>query len=108
MLKYSSKTVEDEYDVPIPERDEFEDHDEAIYSVWQHYVDYCINATASQCTSRNASSQKSVVNGNAADAKKFIKKYSHRSGIREALDQQRNDSVNRYISKTRLSAFQGL
>lgn len=106
MLKYNSKSVEDEYDVPIPEKDDFEGHDEAIYSIWQHYVDFCIVSTVAH-SKTIAFDHKSVSSRNV-DAKKVLKKYSHRSGVREPLDQQRNDGVNRYISKDRLLVFQDL
>ena len=106
MLKYNSKSVEDEYDVPIPEKDEFEGHDEAIYSIWQHYVDFCIKSKVVH--SKMISFDQKSVSSRNAEAKKILNKYSHRSGVREPLDQQRNDGVNRYISKDRLSVFQHL
>ena len=95
MLKYNSKSVEDEYDVPIPEKDEFEGHDEAIYSIWQHYVDFCIKSKVVH--SKMISFDQKSVSSRNAEAKKILNKYSHRSGVREPLDQQRNDGVNRYM-----------
>jgi hypothetical protein len=30
------------YNVPIPQNDQFKRHDEAVYSMWMHFVDFCM------------------------------------------------------------------
>ena len=111
MLRYNSKTVSHEYDVPAPEDDDYERHDEAVYSLWQHYVDFCLLCTRGP--SESASGNKGRFNkaGSCSDVESLAArkaKYSHRSGVRESVEQQMYDDVNRYISKERLSAFKAL
>jgi hypothetical protein len=103
MLKYSSRSVEDEYDVPAPEDDTFKAHDEAVYSTWQHYVDFCITSASSH---RLAAMSTSSSKASSSGLKSPLYKYSHRVGVRDPLHHQKFDDVNRYISKSRLSTFQ--
>jgi len=111
MLKYNSKSVRHEYDVPAPEKDDYERHDEAVYSIWQHYVDFCL---LTKCDAREPhlgnkrSLDKASVSSETGSLAVIKAKYSHRNGIREPLEQQKFDSVNRYISKERLMAFKTL
>lgn len=91
MLRYNSKTVSHEYDVPAPEDDDYERHDEAVYSLWQHYVDFCLLCTRGP--SESASGNKSRFNkaGSCSDIESLAArkaKYSHRSGVRESVEQQ--------------------
>ncbi len=34
-------TVSQNYEVPVPQNDEYRRHDEAVYSMWNHFVEYC-------------------------------------------------------------------
>lgn len=34
-------TVSQNYEVPIPQNDEYRRHDEAVFSMWNHFVEYC-------------------------------------------------------------------
>lgn len=35
--------VVQEYSVPVPRQDQYEKHDRALYSLWMHFVDFCIS-----------------------------------------------------------------
>ncbi len=34
-------TVSQNYEVPVPQNDEYRRHDEAVFSMWNHFVEYC-------------------------------------------------------------------
>ncbi len=48
IMPYSSNSVENEYDVPHPESDQYVVHDTYLFSMWKHYVGVCQHVTLEQ------------------------------------------------------------
>ena len=43
MDSYRKPAVFQEYNVPYPQNDIYQRHDETIYSVWMHFVMFCVS-----------------------------------------------------------------
>ena len=55
MDSYRKPAVFQEYNVPYPQNDIYQRHDETIYSVWMHFVMFCVSLMKDMKRSRTSS-----------------------------------------------------
>ena len=55
MDSYRKPAVFQEYNVPFPQNDIYQRHDETIYSVWMHFVMFCVSLMKDLKRSRTSS-----------------------------------------------------
>ena len=104
--------VAQRYSVPIPEDDQYFHHDQAVYSIWMHFVTYCLETDRSNNDSFKSNEIRAHAHPdylNPPSASKFADAtYGRIKPCENSLFFEETIPVNPFTNSDRLSVFKNL